>query len=201
MLENRDYTIIVDKSGSMCTKDMPGGKTRWEAVQEATFALASKCETYDPDGITLYTFASNFKRYDNVTSGKINDVWKENDPMGSTQLDTVLKDALDDYFGRKSSGKTKENGDLIVVVTDGEPNDRDAVSKVIIEATKKMDKDEELAILFFQVGRDEGATHFLDYLDDNLVSQGAKFDIVDTTKWSDAENMTLNELLLKAIED
>ncbi len=29
MLLNRDYTIIIDKSGSMYTKDKTGGKSRW----------------------------------------------------------------------------------------------------------------------------------------------------------------------------
>ena len=30
MLENRDYTLIIDKSGSMSTNDQAGGKSRWE---------------------------------------------------------------------------------------------------------------------------------------------------------------------------
>ena len=28
MLENRDYTLIIDKSGSMATPDQKGGRTR-----------------------------------------------------------------------------------------------------------------------------------------------------------------------------
>jgi hypothetical protein len=54
MLENRDYTLIIDKSGSMATPDQKGGRTRWATAQESTFALASKCEQFDPDGITIY---------------------------------------------------------------------------------------------------------------------------------------------------
>jgi hypothetical protein len=36
MLENRDYTLIIDRSSSMSTLDQPGGKSRWAAIQEST---------------------------------------------------------------------------------------------------------------------------------------------------------------------
>ncbi len=71
MLQNRDYTIIIDKSGSMYTKDQMGGKSRWALMQESTIALAYKCEELDPDGITVYLFSGRFKRYDNVTAAKV----------------------------------------------------------------------------------------------------------------------------------
>ena len=50
MLENRDYTIIIDRSGSMSTLDQPGDKSRWAVLQESTLALARQCEEFDPDG-------------------------------------------------------------------------------------------------------------------------------------------------------
>ncbi|MBD0312670.1 MAG: hypothetical protein ICV86_07220, partial [Microcoleus sp. T3-bin5] len=71
MLQNRDYTIIINKSGSMYTKDHMGGKSRWALMQESTIALANKCEELDPDGITVYLFSGRFKRYDNVTAAKV----------------------------------------------------------------------------------------------------------------------------------
>jgi hypothetical protein len=49
-------TLIIDKSGSMATPDQKGGRSRWVAAQESTLALASKCEQFDPDGITIYLF-------------------------------------------------------------------------------------------------------------------------------------------------
>ena len=201
MLENRDYTLIIDKSGSMSTKDQPGGKSRWAAMQESTLALASKCEELDPDGITVYVFSGKFKRYDNVTSNKVGDIFRENEPSGRTDLAGVLLDAIDDYFQRKAAKQTKPNGETIVVVTDGEPDERKAVMRVIIEASRRMDKDEELAITFIQVGSDPEATKFLKVLDDELQSAGAKFDIVDTVTIEDMEDMTLSEVLLNAIVD
>jgi uncharacterized protein with von Willebrand factor type A (vWA) domain len=201
MLDNRDYTLIIDKSGSMATPDQKGSKTRWATAQESTFALASKCEQFDPDGITLYVFSGRFKRYENVTASKVTQIFQENDPSGTTDLAGVLKHALDNFFQRKSSGQTKPNGETILVITDGEPDDRKAVMKVIIEASRQMDRDEELAISFIQVGTDAQATRFLKVLDDELQGAGAKFDICDTITMEDMEDMSLSEVLLNAIND
>ncbi|QOV21700.1 vWA domain-containing protein [Anabaenopsis elenkinii] len=201
MLENRDYTLIIDKSGSMATPDQKGGRTRWQSAQESTLALASKCEQFDPDGITVYLFSGRFKRYENVNAAKVTQIFQENDPSGSTDLASVLKDAIENYFQRKSAGQTKPNGEIILVVTDGEPDDRKAVMKVIIEASRRMDTDEELSISLIQVGTDIQATRFLKVLDDDLQSAGAKFDICDTVTMEDMEDMSLSEVLLNAITD
>lgn len=201
MLENRDYTLIIDKSGSMSITDQPGGKSRWLIMQESTIALASKCEQLDPDGLTIYLFSGKFKRYDNVTASKVGQIFHENEPSGRTDLAGVLLEATNDYFQRKAARQTKLNGETILVVTDGEPDDRKAVMKVIIEASRHMDKDEELAISFIQVGTDAQATRFLKVLDDELQGAGAKFDIVDTVTIDDMEDMTLTEVLLNAITD
>jgi hypothetical protein len=201
MLEQRDYTLIIDKSGSMSIRDQQSGKSRWNVMQESTFALASKCEELDPDGITLYLFSGRFRRYDNVTSDKVVQIFQENEPSGRTDLAMVLQDALNNYFQRKDKGETKENGETILVVTDGEPDDRKAVMKVIIEASRKMDIDEELAISFIQIGSDSQATKFLKILDDELQGAGAKFDIVDTVTIEDMEDMSLTDVLINAVID
>jgi uncharacterized protein with von Willebrand factor type A (vWA) domain len=201
MLENRDYTLIIDKSGSMATPDQKGGKNRWSAAQESTFALANKCEQFDPDGITVYVFSGKFKRYENVTSLKVSQIFQENDPSGTTDLAGVLKHATDSYFTRKKNQETKPNGEIILVITDGEPDDRKAVMRVIIEASRQMDRDEELAISFIQVGNDVQATRFLKVLDDELQGAGAKFDICDTITMDDMEDISLSEVLMNAITD
>lgn len=201
MLNDRDYTLMIDKSGSMATKDQAGGRSRWTVMQESTLALANKCEELDPDGITVYLFSGRFKRYDQVTSNKVAQIFLENEPSGTTDLAGVLQDALNNYFQRKAAGQTKINGETILVVTDGEPDDRKAVMKAIIEASRRMDRDEELAISFIQVGTAPEATKFLKVLDDELQGVGAKFDIVDTVTMEDMEGMTLTEVLLNAITD
>lgn len=210
MLENRDYTLIIDKSGSMTIKDQDEKKiqneqdlkSRWELMQESTIALASRCEKLDSDGITVYTFSTKFKRYENVTSSKVVKIFEDDEPMGRTNLAEVLYDALQDYFKRKERGETKPNGETILVVTDGRADDESAVIKTIVEATQKMDKDEELAISFIQIGRDAEAAKFLTFLDDQLHRpDAAKFDIVDTItiEEMEEEGISLKEVLLRAI--
>lgn len=201
MMSDRDYTLIIDKSGSMSTPDQVGGRTRWEIAQESTIALARKCEQFDPDGITVYVFSGKFKRYDDVTTAKVSQIFQENDPAGTTNLAAVLQDALNNYFQRKAAGNTKPNGETILVITDGEPDDRKAVFEVIIQATRQMEKDEELAISMIQVGSDAQATKFLKALDDQLQSVGAKFDICDTITLDDLEDMSLTDVLMNAITD
>jgi uncharacterized protein with von Willebrand factor type A (vWA) domain len=201
MMSDRDYTLIIDKSGSMSTPDQAGGRSRWDIAQESTLALARKCEQFDPDGITLYVFSGRFKRYENVTSAKVAQVFMENDPAGTTNLAGVLQNATNDYFQRKAAGQTKPNGETILVITDGEPDDRKAVFEVIIQASRQMERDEELGISIIQVGSDPQATKFLKALDDQMQSIGAKFDICDTITLDDMEDMSLADVLMNAITD
>ena len=200
-MKERDYTLIIDKSGSMSTPDQQGGRSRWDIAQESTLALARKCEQFDPDGITVYVFSGRFKRYDDVTSSKVTQIFQENDPAGTTNLASVLQDATNNYFQRKAAGQIKPAGETILVITDGEPDDRKAVMEVIITASRRIERDEELAISMIQVGSDPQATKFLKALDDQLPGVGAKFDICDAITLDDMEDMSLADILLNAIND
>lgn len=198
MLENRDYTLIIDQSASMATTDQKNGKSRWTALQESTYALAVRCEEFDLDGLTIYIFSKEFKRYDYVNAAKIKQIFTENIPGDSTNLVGVLQDAINSYFKRKADGKTKPAGEVILVVTDGTPGDRQAVYEIIINATQRLDNPQELRIAVIQVGADTKATKFLHAIDDELQSVGAKFDICDTITLDELEEMTLTDVL-KAI--
>ena len=201
LIRDRDYTLIIDKSQSMSTQDQPEGKSRWEVAQESTYALAKQCEEYDPDGITVYIFSSRFRRYDNVTSDKVTQIYAENDPMGKTDLMSVLEDAIENYFQRKASGESKSNGETFLVITDGEPEDRKGVMRLIIETSRRLDRDDEIGISLVQVGENPKVTEYLKALDDQLLDAGAKFDIVDTITMTEVGNSSLSEVLLKAITD
>ena len=201
MLENRDYTLIIDHSASMATPDQQGGISRWVALQESTYALARKCEQHDLDGITIYLFSKPFQRFDHVTAAKVRQIFAETIPQNSTNLAGVLQDAINNYFKRKVIGKTKPAGEVILVVTDGTQDDRQAVFEVIINATQKVKDNKELRICLIQVGADSRATKFLKALDDDLQSVGAKFDICDTITLEELETMSLTDVLIKAITD
>lgn len=196
-LSTYDFIFLIDKSGSM---GMPGtsGKTRWEEAQETTFALALKAEKFDDNGIDVVVFGSNCKLYENVTSAKVSQVFAENEPSGSTNTAGALKLVLDRY----TSNPVKPI--IVVVLTDGEPDSRDELKKVIRDFAETLSPNEsgtdtdQAGIMFLQVGNDPKATEFLIELDDNL---GAKFDIVDAKTIKDTENMPLADFLLQALED
>lgn len=199
-LKNRDYALLIDRSTSML-RPAQGGKSRWQAVQEVAYGLALKMSEFDPDGITVVPFSSTVDRHENVTPAKVDQIFTETEPNGSTALHLALKNELDNFFQRKAAGQLKPNGETIVVVTDGEPDDRQAVAKLIIDATNKLDRDEELAILFAQIGDDVAAADYLRSLDDDLQSKGAKFDIVDTRTFQEIGSTPLTQVLLNAITD
>lgn len=201
MIHNRDYTLIIDQSGSMSTPDQTEGRTRWQEAQSATLALAEVCEQYDPDGITLYTFSSRFKRYPQVTTAKVAEIFNENQPLGSTNLVAVLQDALEHYFQGKAAGIAKPEGEIFLIITDGEPNDQQAVIDLIIQTTQRLERSKEIGLSFIQVGDDPDATAFLETLDDKLHEAGAKYDICDTVTIESMANMSLTDVLLNAVNN
>lgn len=196
----RDYELIIDKSGSMSGgSGFAGSKlSRWEAVRESAFALATKVQPLDPDGIDVTVFSSSSKTYPNTTPDKVEQVFKENDPSGGTNLAGVLKTRLDAWAADGHKPKT------FLVITDGAPDSQEDAADEIVRATKGMDDDSQLGISFLQIGNDPGATSFLKYLDDNLVSaKGAKFDVVDTVTFADIDggNKSFTDVLLGALDD
>lgn len=212
-LVNRDFTVIMDRSGSMGDPEKSGSsRTRWEAAEEATVALARECDKYDPDGITVYTFGSQFHRFDNTTPDKVKQIFQQVKPNGSTRLAEVLEDAFfgaDGYITRKKAGKAKQNGELFCVVTDGHPDNEQAVADIIIKATHQLTDPNEVNITFIQVGDDAGATKFLSNLDDKLEApenqQGntryAKYDIVDALTVDQLGGKDLTQVLVAAVTE
>lgn len=205
LLRNRDYTIIIAKTSGEQSNKPPGFAERWDAAQNAVLALAEACETYDPDGISLYVSCcspqecSSFKKYDRVTSAQLPHILETNYPPHQVDLRQVLQAALEDYFIRKAAGATKVNGEIILVLLDGEPGDRMAVAKDIKDATHRIDADEELGIGFVQIGEDSLAQGFLTALDDYLKQMGAKYDIVKTRLLSTIQPHSLTEFLLSTL--
>lgn len=195
-----NYTLIVDKSGSMATpSNVLQGKTRYEEVREATYGLSQWLAKNDPDGFDLYFFSSVHKRYPNTTPEKVFELFDSNDPIGSTNLTAVLQDAFKHFNQRyNSSGFINE---MLIIVTDGEPDDKRSVAKVIMEQSNLLREDEHLTLLFLQVGNSQDATKFLKALDDDLQNAGAKFDIVDVKTFDDIANRSIKEIILEAIID
>lgn len=197
-LKNYDIVVMIDKSGSMDTDDC-NGQTRWNAAKEYATSIAREGCKHDADGIDVVVFGNTPKTYNNVTVEKVEQVFKENSPSGGTDTAAALEMVLKGYRDRKAAGEAKPM--IVVCVTDGEPNDKKAVAKSIIEHTKTMQDDGETGIQFVQIGKDAGARKFLEELDNDLESQGAAFDIVDTKNADEMDSISIVDVLVGAISD
>ena len=194
-LSEYDLIFCIDTSGSMQTASTRfEGKNRLGEGEELIQGFASIMEPVDTDGFTLITFGAKVIITDNVKASAVHDVFTQFQPYGSTPMHTAIEHAVNK--AKSSSKKT-----ICVVLTDGAPDNRDAVEQLIINQANSQAQDEDFTFLFIQVGGDEQAAQFLDYLDDDLPNKGAKFDIVDAVKASVAETMMPADLLEKAIND
>lgn len=193
-LSEYDFIVVIDASGSMATEDMPGGRSRWKAMQETAEQFVRDITKIDADGIGLVVFSgTGTDSFDNVGVSKVTEVFQNRNPRSSTPLAEALTAAL------KLAGKSDKK-DFILVFTDGVPDDEAAAAKVIRDAANKQETDDALTILFVQVGNDAGAAAYLEKLDDQLT--GCKFDIVDAKTMAEAEKFnTTVELIAAAIAD
>ncbi len=194
VLSEYDFIIVVDRSGSMGTEDMSGGRSRWKYMQETAAQFARDMGKLDSDGVGLVVFGgSNIESFDGVNADKIIEIFANRNPGGGTPLAEALTAAL------KLAGKSDKK-DFIVVFTDGEPDDKAAVKKVIINQANSQATDDACTILFIPVGSNPSDTAFLKTLDDDLT--GAKFDIVDVKTLAEAEAFSSTaDLVIAAIND
>jgi Mg-chelatase subunit ChlD len=192
-LSEYDFIAVIDASGSMSTEDMPGGRSRWQFMQETAAQFCRDLGKLDADGIDVVVFSgAGTETHTGVTADKVTEIFRTRSPRSSTPLHLALEAAL------KCAGKSAKK-DFVIVFTDGEPDDEEAAKNVIRRAANGLESDDDLTFLFVQVGRDPGATRFLKTLDDGL---NTKFDIVDAKTMDEAEKFaTTAELIVAAIND
>jgi hypothetical protein len=196
-LANLDVRVLVDRSGSMIETDTPNRKSRWDYAEESIKSLVTQLGAHDDNGIDIIYFNNQFDLKEGVAADTFADTWKQHNPGGGTRLAPPLAKALE--MAAKAMGEKQQ---LTIVLTDGQPDDQEEVAKTIVAFTKKMDRDEQCAILFARVGQDAKAKAFLEFLDDGLVEKrGAKFDIVDTDDLDVIASKPLQDLVDKAFND
>lgn len=194
LLSEFNFIVAVDASGSMGETDMPGGKSRWDYMQETLVAFTREILTIDEDGIDLVAFGgANISAVGGANIDAVKQVFATRSPRGSTPLAEALTKCLE--FVNKSDKKA-----VVLVFTDGVPDDKAAAARVIVNQANRQETDDHCTILFVQVGRDAAATSYLRSLDDDL--RGAKFDIVDAKTMDEAEAFpTTVDLICAAIKD
>ena len=177
-ITNFDYVVLIDASGSMANTDGKAA-TRFERAKESVIGLVSELGAVDEDGIDVITFGGESIIHTGgvKTPADVQSAFNRR-VAGSTPTAEALELAF------KIAGKS-DKPDFVVVITDGEPNNRQAVKDVLIKQANSQNADGDLTVLFIQIGDDASAANFLAELDDGL---NAKFDIVDTMTQAKADS-------------
>ena len=166
------YTLILDRSGSMHTHDTGHSKSRWHTAKAAVEHMAEQVERLvsTKKGMTLWMFSSPpHSRYTDLkTCEDVESVFCKEKPHGLTDLSGVLRQAFEDHL-------TFNQPEHILVVTDGEPSNRDDVITVLVEFINKLSSPDQLGITFMQVGEDSTAADYLHNIQDHIVDLGAKY--------------------------
>ena len=89
-----------------------------------------------------------------------------------------------------------------IYVTDGEPDNQNAVIETLSNASLRLHPKDNLAVHFIQIGHDASATQFLKNLDENLVSnRKLPYDFVKTIKIGDMERQGITQTILNLINE
>lgn len=216
----RDYTVIVDRSASMNAEERTRvpeemakyvGDTgdrrlsRWAQAQAALQFLTPHVVDEDPDGVSMFFFDYWPEEHTGICSAETaNSIfaatrpgcWGKRRSGGCTFLADVLEEAMKpDTIGR---------AETIFVITDGLASDQEHVKQVIAQKSQTLCRAELLSISFIQVGNDEPAAEYLDYLDDRLVDEvGAKYDIVDALSYKEIQDAGTSflEVVARSLHD
>jgi hypothetical protein len=207
LLRRFDTVIIVDDSLSMTA--------HWAATRSALETVATVALKHDQDGIDIHFMNHPENSAWNVKSAThIRRLFSQVEPAGCTPTGECLDDILREYMDRYAQSKApvppssspsqqppqKVKPLNILVLTDGEPTDDP--ESVIVAAARRLEALNaplhQVGIQFLQIGDEPGAREALEELDDTLAEVYGIRDMVDTTRYGNAEQIT-GELLLKAL--
>ncbi|KAL8791321.1 MAG: hypothetical protein Q9195_005940 [Heterodermia aff. obscurata] len=188
ILDSYDTVFLVDDSPSMAGE-------RWDLVKKILDYSTSLATSYDPDGIDVHFLNNKSANKDNVKDQAVAvDIHQRIVLRGNTPLYGQLSRHLASYLKKFNDRGDDFNfkGYNLIVLTDGEPNqeweDPEEISnaedakvtsaafrlirKKIVSVARKLDEAEaergQVGIQFCQIGNDEGARKFFDYLDNHL---------------------------------
>lgn len=178
------FIIGLDISGSMQTTDCPGSLSRFQYTLETCKMFVREANKWDPDGISFYPFGAKVQAFRDMQPDDIDKKIANLKFEGATMTHLAIKEAYKEHKDKKNEQT------FFMLFTDGEPSDPEAVKQAIIDITKDVKDEKEFRIAFLTVGnRSPGLDQYLIDLDDNLKSNGAKYDIVDVKRVEDVDFM------------
>jgi hypothetical protein len=197
LFANYEVVVIIDKSTSMLVDDCPGGKTRWDWCRDQTASLARTAQQSGSRGVTVVLFSDDFVTYRGCGLDSVPQIFRTNRPDGGTNTAGALSSVLEDYF--MHTWHRSERPLLVAVITDGIPNEPERVKSVIADATRRITDPDEVRITFLQVGEAPEGYAFARDVDHNMISQGARCDIVYSKTFDQLKSCGVTGALLDAI--
>lgn len=219
---SHDVVLIIDKSRSMAISDClpnpeetiaPSNRlpdiqiktrkavSRWQWCRQQIFHLSRQTQGVLPAGIRVVLFSTKYIVYDNVNADGVETIFSNNQPGGGTDAATVLKTQLDQYFERRSSCGKDAKPLLIAMITDGCVDRPTSVSNAILDATRRMNRANEISLTFLQVGFTQRGAKLLQEVDNLTVNRQAHFDIVHVTPFATLSKIGLSRALVNALTD
>jgi hypothetical protein len=187
-LKQYDIALLIDASGSMEGAVDRSGETKWQWCLEQIYAFAKEAQTLGRGAFDFCVFENQHRLKQNCTADEARQIMVSTRPGGGTDLSTPLEEILSDRLK-----KPQPRPLLIVIVSDGMPNSGIPVEQVVIATAKNV------KILFLQIGNDDAGKVLANYLDNDLVAEGAPFDIVNSIGSDDLLDLGLRRGLIAAM--
>lgn len=201
LLSERNYTIILAREVYQSSLMLPQLSRQWEKAEQSLLKIAKQCEQFAPNQLTIYLASHPLQKYNQANVSTLEQIIQEGYSLEKVYLYEALESALNQHFEGKKQGIMKKNGEIILVILDGEPQARQSLIKLLLETTQKIDSPHEIGIMFAQVGDNLMARGFLQMLDNDLDRAGAKEDIIDTKVLTDIDSDQVVDFLLSAVLD
>jgi hypothetical protein len=147
--------------------------------------------------LTITTFNNAYDVMGRCNPAKVEQIYGTVVPKGSTDLVDPLVNRLDANLNHDAKHPV-----LIAVITDGLPNvprDPKVVNQALIDYSQRLNSPGQVIVTFLQIGDTFDGKDFCRDLDDNLVREGAKYDIVDTKTFDELKSEGLVNALIDAI--
>ena len=201
VLARYQIELIVDHSLSMRSRDCPGGLSRWDWCGVQAMDLSRAISPFVPDGLTITPFANNFQVYPRSSPFDIANLFQNPQFHFGTRLAEPLRDRLKYFFAHRDQN-TKPL--LIAVITDGVPFPQPEPMMVLHElvgASKAMRDPNEVTVVFFQIGGHDRFGHeYLQFLDQKLVRNGARFHYVHNIPFEQLMAVGLARALVDTVQ-
>lgn len=192
--------VLVDRSDSMKAGlgIGPGDISRWTWCEQQVKDLTKFCQGKLAGGITIIPFNDVYQVLPNCSSKDLEYMYDNVIPEGSTNIYNPLQAVISEQLRTAAAERVPM---LIVILTDGLPNQGDPLDTLIMDATKKIDSPTDLIITFFQIGKTLESDELLQRLDKELVSSGASMDIVKCRYFEELLSIGLKQAMLESVED